>query len=307
MARPEFPAVMNPFTLHREAFASLGSRDTARAEAGFNAAMQAFARWLEDPASLRVLEVRARMIPGQAARARGLAESLIDVLPEWLRDFHFEAFYQALTTYDVPVARMHWGLLDSASRLDRFRLAFDLATMRQQVCHRQQLTSDIEATSARPRRDLLRRGERVLRVDPANAPVLTIIAQAYGALLNEAFDAASRWQRRRNIGGQAPRSPAAARRSRSAVLQAPGAARRLRRHLLRPGAADTLGRDVFLDAHEKLFRYYLSTSQIDDARRILRRVRRLSPADDGTDGPGSGGGADVRQWRRILRRAARRR
>jgi hypothetical protein len=279
---------MNPFGLHREAFALVRAKRGPQSEERFARSLRAFDAWLTDPAARAGVVSRAELIPAARGRAAMLAQRVMTAIPDWLRDLHFEAFCQELARYDYAAARMHWRLLEIASRLPALADAVNLATLREQVCQRHQVTADAqESGTDRDRADLLRRAERLLLADAGNTAARALLVDSYAALLADAI--ALKTAKR-----QQPRPPAA--RKRRIIARSPRVARRLQRHLAIPDTLAAVDATAMRGAFRSLCEYYASVGALDTAMRVVRRTRRMFPDDD-----------EVREWKRLLRKARWRR
>src|SRR5205814_2870292 len=112
------------------------------AVAVFREALTGFERLAYEETSRALLVTRAKLIRGHEERAEEVAGRFVRALPKWLRELHFESFYQALITSDLELARTHWCLLAMASSLPTFAATTNLDLLRDLACQRFQVTRD---------------------------------------------------------------------------------------------------------------------------------------------------------------------
>ncbi len=284
---------MNPFATQQRAFDQMLAGDFRAAADLFIASLVEFDRFLGDPRVRALAVERAGLIPGHGADAEAVAEQFLQALPGWLRELHFEGFYEALRKHEFELARMHWRALAKAAELPSLKDAVKLELLRDQACLRYQVSQDAVNESLSERIGALQRAERMLTVDKENKTARQVAVSGYTGELQTALDRLSASHKPTDPANALNRLTTSKRQRLEVGLRK--TVRRLRLHLRseRSKTEGDLERMVF--SYQQLCHYYIGIGELETAIRLSRRARRLRPADE-----------KLRRWARRVRQLRRR-
>lgn len=263
---------MTPLGLHRRAVKVLHAGRLLEAESLFRDALQRVDAFLSDPAAVVAMRERARRIPGWEAEANAgqVAGELLGKFGEWIMEWHFELYYDALSAQHLPAAQLHWQLLRVADQLPTLREGTQLALRRDTVCQRLNVRNAENDQLDRPERlRACKHADLILLVDPDNLTARRIAVAGYRSQAKEIIDA----------GAKSTRS---AQRVRRLVIrprerrQLRTAARQLNRHLL-AGRSRGLDETSVADGFASLGYCHYVLGDADKALKAARRARRLKP------------------------------
>jgi tetratricopeptide (TPR) repeat protein len=285
---------MNPFLAHRLAFERFGTGNLRAAAELFAQALRGFDALLGDPQQRsRALE-RAGMIPGQKARADVVAEQFFNALPEWLREFHFSGFCEALNNHKAEIASMHWQMLVVAAALPALSPAINLELLRDQACQRFQVTPALLRQSVDDRTDALNRAERILSADGENRAARSLAIRGYADEIQSALEQLAPSRLRGNQAIALDLLTAGKRQRLRVRLRK--AVRRLRRHLRRGRGKSEADTEDMIFSYQRLCHYFIGIGEMETALRLARSAQRLRPEDH-----------ELRLWARKMRQLRRRR
>ena len=255
----------------------------------FSSALSAFDQLLADPETAACLSAIAARISGIGGHAEEVSRELLDRLPVWLREMHFDHFKREIAENRIPAAVSHWQALVFASRLPNLAGVIDLRNLRDLVCQHFRLTAEDLAAGEEAQADCAQRAEKVLKADPDNIAVRYSSIDGYARLMGIRLDRIMPPTR-----GDLPglRIPAA--QKRRAELSLRRSVPRLRAHLSHTARAQDVNTPIALLGYRQLGRYFVTIGDIAMAIRMSRKARRLAPNDP-----------DLAKWVRYLRRMGR--
>jgi hypothetical protein len=265
---------MKPLVLHRQAADALQDGRVLDAAPLFREALKAASAFVDDPAAFAAVRERAALIPGWSGHADSLAREFVGKLVDWITEWHFELYYEALIALRLSVARFHWQVLQAADALPSLRAAAQIAVRRDMVCQRLQVNDDAihqadPAVQARARRN----ADLILRVDSLNPSARRLAVTGYAQYAHAIVNPEPKRPGRRVQYGLA--RPRQRRELRLAV-------RILNRHLV-AGRSGGLDQAVVGDGFATLGRCHLLLGDADKAVKMIRRARRLKPGDHELD------------------------
>jgi len=284
---------MNPFITHNEAFELAEAGDYRGAGERYAQALREFELAAGNPQWRALIIERARLIPRETERASEIVREFFKMVPEWLRELHFDRFCESLSSDDIEPARMHWALLVIASGLPSLAKSTNIELLRDLVCQRFQVTQERAARGGSTRTDVTKRAERILLADRENLTARTLVIEGYTVEISNALERLSS-SRGNKIAAAALDRMTDGERQRLRVSMRKSV-RRLRRHLFqsRGGRLDS---KLMTDAYRLLCYYYVGVGDLELAIRLARRGRRIRPQD-----------GDVRSWVRKVVQLRRRR
>ncbi len=270
------------FLRHRDAFAAMRAGHLQEGAAHFHAALAGFADLLTDAAWHADLLDRARRIPGRLD-PEALVKDFLKYWPRWLLDLHFERTLSAARSGDLSLARVHWQVLVSAEPLavhlgeDTLRLYRDRLT--REYLQGSEPGHNLEEETEERRLALFQSAQRLLAIDAgierARLLAMRICVIQIRELLRDKYE--ERQKRKRGT-KDAPLMRAMSKSGRRTRFRIRRLSRVLSRHLrvlARQGCSDPV---ELVDGYKALVAY-LGISDRDQALRVLRRGRRIAPAD----------------------------
>jgi hypothetical protein len=261
---------VTPFALHRQAVATLVTAGPTEAGRMFRESLAALDGFLADPVAVAQVSARATLIPGWSDNAEALAREFVGKIGGWIAEWHFESFYEALVARRLPVARLHWQALQWGDTYPTLRAGVLLSVRRDMVCERLHLnTVELDARPTAPPA-ACRHADLVLSVDPANATARGLAVSGYSKYAHHIVDSG----RHARTGERAPQGLTRPRERRQLRL----ATRMLNRHLT-AGRSGTLDEEVVVQGFTALSDFYAVLGDADKALKMIRRARRLKPAD----------------------------